>query len=237
MTIIRSLLFLVGMTVWTILMGLICVPALIGPERWAQAAVLAWSRGAVGWARMAAGIKFRVRGLDNIPAGPAIIAAKHQSAWETFALLTLLPDTRVVMKRSILLIPFIGWYLFAAGHLPIDRSGNARALRVMLARVQRLKARNLRLLIFPEGTRVAPGAAPKLLVGALALAKLARLPIVPVALNSGLLWQRNGFLKFPGTIDVLVLPPLAAGMEKTAQLDALHLAINVDPRAGAASPC
>ncbi len=230
MNVLRSILLNFGLSLWATLVGVICLPALAKPA-WANAIVLMWSRGAVTWTRMVMGIHYRIHGMEHLPSGPCIIAAKHQSAWETFALLTIFPNTRVVLKRSILLLPFIGWYLFGAKHLAIDREGNAKTLRAMLARLKTLKANNTRLLIFPEGTRVHVGDAPPLLIGALGLAKLSRLPIVPISLNSGQVWPRNGFFKKPGIIDIRVFPPLDSALEKSELLTALHTTINTDPRA------
>jgi 1-acyl-sn-glycerol-3-phosphate acyltransferase len=230
MNFLRSTILNFGLCFWATLVGLVCLPSLMRPA-WANAIVLMWSRGAVAWTGLVMGIQYRVHGMEHLPAGPCIIASKHQSAWETFALLTIFPNTRVVMKKSILWLPFIGWYLFGAQHLAIDREGNAKTLRAMLARLKILKANNTRLLIFPEGTRVHVGQAPPLLIGALGLAKLSRLPIVPVSLNSGDVWPRNSFIKYPGIIDVRVFPPLDAGLEKAALLAALHSAINTDPGA------
>jgi 1-acyl-sn-glycerol-3-phosphate acyltransferase len=233
MNFLRSIFLNFGLWLWAVCVGVCCLPTLIRPA-WTQATILMWSRGATAWTRLIMGIEYHVHGLENLPAGACIIASKHQSAWETFALLTVIPNMRVVMKKSILWLPFIGWYLYAAQHLAIDRTGNAKTLREMLVKLKKLKNTDTRLLIFPEGTRVYVGQSPDLLIGALGLAKLGRLPIVPVSLNSGLVWPRNSFFKKPGIIDVRICPPLDARLEKTDLLVALHRAINLEPATGAA---
>jgi 1-acyl-sn-glycerol-3-phosphate acyltransferase len=231
MNFFRSILLNFGLWLWAIFVGVCCLPTLMRPA-WAHATILMWSRGAAFWTRLVMDIEYRVHGLEDLPTGACIIASKHQSAWETFALLTIIPNMRVVLKKSILWLPFIGWYLYAAQHLAIDRTGSAKTLREMLVKLKKLKSTDTRLLIFPEGTRVHVGQSPDLLIGALGLAKLGRLPIVPVSLNSGLVWQRNSFFKKPGIIDVRICPPLDANLDKADLLIALHRAINVDPVTG-----
>jgi 1-acyl-sn-glycerol-3-phosphate acyltransferase len=226
---LRSLVFNVGLWLWTALVGIVGLPTLLGPYSWSTAAILVWARGVLAWARFAVNMDVRISGLENLPATSVILAAKHQSAWETFGLIALIPNAVVIMKRTVLFIPLIGWYLLSSGHLPIDRAGNATALRKMLKLIARAKSQSRHILIFPEGTRVPVGAAPELKIGALALARQGKMPIVPVSLDTGRVWPRNSFRKYPGVISIHVHPPLAYNLEKQLLLSQLHRAINTDP--------
>jgi 1-acyl-sn-glycerol-3-phosphate acyltransferase len=229
MIFIRSVIFNIGLWLWTAFVGLVCLPTLIGPYTWSAGAIQFWIRGVLAWARLSVGMHVQVSGLENLPATPAILAAKHQSAWETFGLIGLIPNAVVIMKRTVLLLPVVGWFLYAAGHLPIDRSANARALRKMLKLLARARAQGRHVLIFPEGTRVPVGAAPELKIGALALARQGKLDIVPISLDSGRVWPRNSFRKYPGIISVHIHPALPCTLDKQTLLRDLHAAINSDP--------
>jgi 1-acyl-sn-glycerol-3-phosphate acyltransferase len=226
---LRSLLFNVGLVVWTACVGIFGLPTLLGPGRWSTGAILVWSRGVLAWAKFSVNIDVRISGLENLPDTSVILASKHQSAWETFGLIALIPNAVVIMKRTVLLIPLIGWYLLSSGHLPIDRGGNATALRKMLKLMARAKSQGRHILIFPEGTRVPVGAAPELKIGALALARQGKMPIVPVSLDTGRVWPRNSFRKYPGVISIRVHPPLAYNLDKPLLLRQLHHSINTDP--------
>jgi 1-acyl-sn-glycerol-3-phosphate acyltransferase len=156
------------------------------------------------------------RGTENIPRGSCIVACKHQSAWETFALYAVLDDPIYVLKRELMWIPLFGWYMSKAGLIPIDRGAGMAALSRMTARAQRATAgpRPRQLVIFPEGTRRAPGAAPSYKSGIVHLYARAGLPCVPAALNSGLFWPRRSLIRRPGTIIVEFLPPIAPGYDR-----------------------
>jgi 1-acyl-sn-glycerol-3-phosphate acyltransferase len=229
MVFIRSLIFNIGLALWAGLVGFVCLPALIMPYQAPTAAMQFWIKGVIFWARLCVGIRVTVTGLENLPAESAIVASKHQSAWETFGIMWIVPNGVLIMKRAILLIPVIGWYLYAAGHLPIDRNANANTLRKMLKLMQRAKSQKRHILIFPEGTRVPVGQSPDLQVGVLGLARQGKLPIVPVSLNSGKVWPKNSFLKYPGTIAVHFHPPLPYDLDKKSLLRQLHAAINSNP--------
>jgi 1-acyl-sn-glycerol-3-phosphate acyltransferase len=180
-------------------------------------------------AAVIAGITWEVRGSHHIPAGPALFAFKHQSAWETLAVPVLLPAPAMVIKRELFWVPFYGWFAKRAGMIGIDRSAGSRALRRMLQAARRAKADGRPVVIFPQGTRTVPrirgGAAKPYQPGVAALYGELDLPAVPVALNSGLFWGRRAFRKEPGRIIVEYLPPIAPGLAKREFLRRLEGAI------------
>jgi 1-acyl-sn-glycerol-3-phosphate acyltransferase len=163
-----------------------------------------WARLLVAAAERICGIRYRVIGAENVPRHPCIILSKHQSAWETLAFQVIFPPQAWVVKRELLRIPFFGWGLAMLDPIAIDRGSGARALRQMLEQGRDRLARGLCIVIFPEGTRVAPGARREYRAGGAWLASKTEAPVVPVALNSGAVWRRHAFLKYPGTITVSI---------------------------------
>jgi 1-acyl-sn-glycerol-3-phosphate acyltransferase len=155
-----------------------------------------------------------IRGREHIPEGAVLVAGKHQSMWETFALLPLFDDPAMVLKRELVFIPLFGWFIPKFRMIPVERGSGARALKRMLAAAEAAKKMNRQIIIFPEGTRRAPGAPPDYKPGAAALYLRLGLPCVPFALNSGLFWPRRSFLRYPGTIVLEFLPPLPPGLSR-----------------------
>ena len=184
---------------------------LIASERLAIGYARLWARTALFLLRALAGIRVEVRGRGNIPHGAALVAAKHQSAFETFALFPILPAPTLVMKSELRRIPLFGRFTEIAGMIEVDRAKGSTALRDMVHRCREEAAKGRQIVIFPEGTRRPPGAEPAYQPGIALLYKGLDLPTVPVALNSGLYWPRRSFLKYPGTIVIEFLPPVEAG--------------------------
>src|SRR5947209_7654814 len=181
------------------------------------------------WARMNSwllraicGITAEFRGLEKIPPGPLIVACKHQSLWETFALVPLFADPAYIMKRELMWIPFFGWYTWKAGMIAIDRSKGSQALPEMNARARRELARNRPIIIFPEGTRRPAGAEPKYKYGVARLYSELSVACIPIALNSGLFWPRRSMHRYPGTILVEVLDPIPSGLGQEAFFERLQ---------------
>jgi len=172
-----------------------------------------WGRTNLVLLRMVCGTTVEWRGLDRIPPGPVLVAAKHQSLWETFALLTLFPDPTYIVKRELLWIPFFGWYARRAGMIAVDRGGGKPALIAMAGRVRAALAAGRQVIVFPEGTRRPPGAEPRYKYGIAHLYAEGVAPCIPIALNSGLFWPRRKFLRYPGTITVEILDPVAPGLD------------------------
>lgn len=154
------------------------------------------------------GIKFRVIGAENVPSEPCVILSKHQSAWETFAFQLIFPPQVYVIKRELLWIPFFGWGLAMCSPIAINRGAGPRAARQMLSQGKDRLARGFCVIVYPEGTRVAPGTRGKYQSSGSAIAIHAGVPVLPVAHNAGRCWRRNAFLKLPGTITVSIGPPL-----------------------------
>lgn len=190
------------------------LPALILPRRVVVAVGDFWCRLVLGTLRLTCGITHEIRGLEHLPREACIIASKHQSAWDTLIFSGIIRDRSFVVKRELMWIPVYGWLLNKAGMVPIDRAAGAKALRGMI-RVARAKlAQERSIIVFPEGTRMAPGAHRPYLPGVAALYTQLGVPVVPVALNSGLYWGRRAFVKRPGRITLEILPPIAPGLTR-----------------------
>jgi 1-acyl-sn-glycerol-3-phosphate acyltransferase len=200
----------------------IVLPTLVMPRRAIIAVAKFWARTNLWLLRTVSGIDVEFRGLEKIPPGPLLISAKHQSTWETFALLPLLRDPAYIMKRELMWIPFFGWYTWKAGMIPVDRSRGSQALSEMNSRVRRALADDRQIIIFPEGTRRPPGAEPRYKYGVAHLYAETGVPCVPIALNSGLFWPRRSIFRYPGTIRVEVLDPIPPGLDKEAFLARLQ---------------
>lgn len=184
----------------------------------------AWARLALWVLRVVCGVKFEVTGLENLPVGGVILAAQHQSAFDTLVWFTLLDRPSYVMKQELRAMPIVGGLLEPAGQIAIDRAGGATALRALIEQVRAAGAAGRQVIIFPEGTRVAPGATAALHPGIVAIARATGLPVVPVATDSGRYWARDAIRKRPGTIRIKLFPALPAGLDRAAMLAALHAA-------------
>jgi len=167
-----------------------------------------WARLVIRLARAVCGIRWQVEGREYLPAGPAIIFAKHQSAWETFAFQDIFPMQTWVLKRELLCIPFFGWGLALLKPIAIDRDAGRKAVVQIIEQGQKRLQRGVWIVVFPEGTRVAPGTTRRYGIGGAALAADSGYPVVPVAHNAGSFWPRSGFLKKPGTIRVVIGPTI-----------------------------
>jgi 1-acyl-sn-glycerol-3-phosphate acyltransferase len=181
-----------------------------------------WGRTNLVLLRVIAGIDYEVRGREKIPRGPIIVASKHQSAWETFALLPLFDNPLFIVKRELMWIPIFGWLMRKGRMVPVDRGAGSQALVDMTERARVELADGRQLIIFPEGTRRPAGAEPRYKFGVAHLYAVEGVPCVPVALNSGLLWPRRSLRLKPGTVIVEILDPIAPGLDKDAFFKRLH---------------
>jgi 1-acyl-sn-glycerol-3-phosphate acyltransferase len=163
-------------------------------------------------------IDFRVIGAEHIPSQPCVVLSKHQSAWETFAFQVIFPPQVYVIKRELLWIPFFGWGLAMCSPIAINRSAGPRAARQMLSQGKDRIARGFWVIVYPEGTRVAPGTHATYQSSGSAIAIHAGAPVVPVAHNAGCFWRRNAFLKLPGTITVSIGQAIDSRGRKAADL-------------------
>ncbi len=211
---LRSLLFAAAFYVVTALFLLGGSWLLFAPRAWAMVALRAHARICCWLLRVVAGVNMEVRGAENLPAAPCLVVAKHQSAWETFALIPLLSDPAIVLKDELKWIPFYGWFCVKFAHILVKRDKAAVALKAMIADAQDRVAHRREVVIFPEGTRRPPGADPDYKPGYVALYEALAVPCVPVALNSGLYWPRRSVMRYPGTIVIEFLPPFAPGLPR-----------------------
>jgi 1-acyl-sn-glycerol-3-phosphate acyltransferase len=167
-----------------------------------------WSQLIIGAAASICGVRYRVTGREHLPSQPCVVMSKHQSAWETIAFQLIFPPQVMVTKRELLWIPFFGWGLAVLAPIAIDRTAGRRALKRMLQQGTDRLTRGFWVIVFPEGTRVAPGERRTYRMGGAAIALHASVPVLPVAHNAGALWPRNAFLKRPGLITVSIGKPL-----------------------------
>ncbi len=211
---LRSLLFAVAFYAVTALFLLLGAWLLLAPRAWAMQGLKAHGLVCLTLLRWIAGIRLEVRGRENLPDGPYLVAAKHQSAWDTFALIPLFRDPAIVLKEELKWIPLYGWFCQKFEHILVKRERAAVALKAMVADAKARAAEDREVLIFPEGTRTPPGAAADYKPGVVALYEGLALPCVPLALNSGLYWPRRQFTRYPGTIVVEMLPAIPPGLPR-----------------------
>jgi 1-acyl-sn-glycerol-3-phosphate acyltransferase len=224
-TLLRSLLFNAAFFCSSAVIAVLAVPLLAAPRGAMRWVTRQWVWIVIALLRRICGVRLDLRGLENIPPGAAVIAAKHQSAFDTIVWFALVPDAAYVMKKELLAIPLYGWHARKAGMIPVDRSGGGAALRGMLRSAQAAVAAGRQVVIFPEGTRTAPGQRLPYQPGVVAIAAGTAAPVIPVATDSGRVWGRRAFLKRPGTIRISALPALSPDMPRAALLRALEQAI------------
>lgn len=214
MTLLRSLLFNVLFYLNTLVWLFIGLPTFFLPYRATIWVARTWGRVNVALLRVA-GITFELRGREKIPPGALIVASKHQSTWETFALLTLFDNPLFILKRELQWIPFFGWLLIKGRMVPVNRGAGSQALADMTERARIELSHRRQLIIFPEGTRRPAGAEPRYKYGVAHLYAAAGVPCLPVALNSGVFWPRRRALMLkPGTVIVEILDPIMPGLDK-----------------------
>lgn len=208
MATIRSLLFSIAMIVSTVVTALVLVVLLPTPFAWRSRAAGVYAGFVISALKSLCGIDYRVEGRENIPQGPAIIFSKHQSTWETYALQLIFPAQTWVLKRELMWVPFFGWGLAALKPVAIDRQAGRQAVKQIIEQGKQRLAEGIWITIFPEGTRIAPGQYKRWGIGGAVLAENTGAPVVPVAHNAGELWGRRAFVKRPGTVRVIIGPPI-----------------------------
>jgi len=205
-----NILFYVVLAFWVI----VGLPTYLMPRKAILNVAKYWGLSSIWLMRVICNTRVEYRGLDKIPQGPLIVAAKHQSVWETFALLQFFDQPLYILKRELTWIPLFGWYLIKADMIAIDRSAGARSLREMARAAREEVRRGRQLIIFPEGTRRPVGAEPSYKSGVAVIYADCDEPCLPVALNAGLFWPRRSFMRYPGTIVVEFLDPLPPGLPR-----------------------
>ena len=192
------------------------IPTYALPRRTFMTIAKSWGHTSVWLMRVVVGIRVAYRGLEKIPPGALLVASKHQSVWETFALLPLFDDPAYIFKRELMWIPIFGWYAWKSRMIPVDRGARGGAVAGMIERALAELARGRQIIIFSEGTRTAPGAPPAYKQGTAHLYAATGVACLPIALNSGLFWPRRKFMRHPGTIVLEVLDPIPPGLGKDA---------------------
>jgi 1-acyl-sn-glycerol-3-phosphate acyltransferase len=209
-SLIYNVLFYLLLAFWVV----VGIPTFLMPRSGILTIARNWARSSIWLMRVVCNIKVEYRGLEKIPKGPLIVASKHQSMWETFALLQFFNQPLFIVKRELRWIPFFGWYLIKSNMIGVDRSAGGRALLQMARRAGEQVRRGRQLIIFPEGTRTPVGAPPHYKTGVAQIYVDCGVPCVPVALNSGLFWPRRTFMRYPGTLVVEFLDPLPPGLSR-----------------------
>jgi 1-acyl-sn-glycerol-3-phosphate acyltransferase len=216
--VVRSLLFFVLQAALTVIWSILSLLTFPFAPLTRYRIITAWSRIVVWLAATLCGVRYRVLGLENLPAQPSIVLAKHQSAWETLAFEVFLPPQVWVLRRSLLRVPFFGWGLAMMNPIAIDRGAGIQALKQTLEQGRDRLRNGFWIVIFPEGTRIAPGARGRYHVGGAWLAVQTGAQVVPIAHNAGYLWGKNAFVKRPGTITVSIGAPIAPQGMKAEEL-------------------
>jgi len=209
-SLIYNVLFYALLIAWLI----VAIPTFVMRRSAIMTLARLWSRQSTWLLRVVCNVKVEFRGVEKIPKGPLVVASKHQSMWETFALLQVLEQPLYILKRELTRIPFFGWYLIKAGMISVDRSAGGRALLKMVRQASEEVRNGRQLIIFPEGTRKAPGAPPDYKPGIAQLYASCRTNCLPVALNSGLFWPRRTFMRYPGTLVVEFLDLVPPGLPR-----------------------
>ena len=230
MTALRSWAFTLYLWGSALVLGVFCLPALASP-RASMAVSKFWAAGCLHALRLLCGLGYRVEHPERLPTGAALVAVKHQSMWETLALTVLLDRPCFVLKEELARIPIFGWYCRRDGFVFIDRSAGAKALRAMTTAAKDAAARGAQIVIFPEGTRVAPGQSAPYQPGVAALARAMDAACVPVAHDSGLYWRHPSVRRLPGTITLQVFEPIPAGTPRPELMARLEGVIEPATRA------
>ena len=218
----RSVVFSAFFLFWTIVPAFLFIWVVLLPRPYVNATIRRWQWIATQSARVLAGIDYKVEGWENVPDGACIIAAKHQSAWETCLLHVLFLNPAIVLKIELTRIPVWGWFAKASGLIPIDRKGGVKSLAVMRQATASAVADGRKIVIFPQGTRVKPLVRLPYKVGVAAMYQDVNLPVVPMALNSGLFWPKGSFWKKAGTITIRFLPAIPSGLSRSEMMRRLQ---------------
>jgi len=222
---LRSLVFNVLFYVVFLFWSLIALPTFLMPRAAMLRVASWWAKTNIMLMRAICGIKVEFRGVEKIPKGPLIVACKHQSMWETISLLHFFEAPFFVVKRELKFIPLFGLFIIKTDMVAIDRAAGGRALLAVMRRAAEEVKRGRQFVIFPEGTRTAPGAPPHYKAGVGLIYSDCGVPCLPVALNSGLFWPRRTFMRYPGTLVVEFLDPIPPGLKRDEFLHRVETAI------------
>ena len=212
--ILRSVFFYLLLGFWTILMGLICLPYLILPSYYLNKPIKIWISVIFSFLKYICKIEHKIEGRGNIPSEAILVASKHQSAFETFALFYYIPKATFIHKKQLFFIPIFGQYLKKINMISINRKGGASAMRSMLKQTKEKISHGYSIIIFPEGTRKKPGERPEYKSGFVGIYNEIKTQILPVAVNSGKFWPKHTFIKKPGKIIIKFLPTINSQLSR-----------------------
>ena len=216
--ILKSILFYLFLGFWTILMGLLCLPYLFIPSYYLNKPIKIWISGIFILLKYICNITHEVQGAENIPLKAVLVASKHQSAFETFALFYYLPQAIFIHKKQLFFIPIFGQYLKKINMISIDRTGGASTIRLMLKLTKEKILLGFSIIIFPEGTRKKPGEKPDYKTGFIGIYNEMKTQILPVAVNSGKCWPKHTFIKKSGKIIIKFLPLITSNLPRNQVL-------------------
>jgi 1-acyl-sn-glycerol-3-phosphate acyltransferase len=222
---LRSLVFNVLFYAVLVCLAIMALPTFFMPVRALLTVAGWWAKATLFLMRLICNIKVEFRGIEKIPKGPLVVVAKHQSFWETFALMQFFDRPIFILKRQLIYIPVFGQFLIKTGMIAIDRSAGVKALLDMTRRARATVRSGCQLVIFPEGTRRPPGAPPDYKTGFAQIYSACGVQCLPIALNSGLFWPRRTFMRYPGTLVVEFLDPLPPGLSKDEYISRVRSAI------------
>ena len=226
MMILRSILFYLFMTIWTLFIAITGSIFLIKPNKYLYYVCRIWSKGLLIALQIICNIRYRIIGKNNLPKPPYIVASKHQSAFETILFWQMFLPPIYVLKKELTKIPFFGWYLIRLGMIYINRSSQSQALKHTIAETKKALDKNMVIIIFPEGTRTEPGhRSERYFPGIKALYSSSDAPVVPIALNSGVCWPGKKFVMKPGLVTIKILEPIKPGMDKDKFMTQLNSTI------------
>lgn len=223
----RSTVFNFSFFLWTFIIMAVGSPLLLGNSRTVKIVARGWAHGVAWLARVLVGIRWQVEGREHLPHGACIIASQHQSAWETFMMYLIVPRPAYILKKELTYIPLFGWYIARVRAIAVNRKGGASALKDMVRQAVNRLENGRQVVIYPHGTRLRPGQAKPLQPGVAAIYSAAKdFPVVPMTLNSGQCWPKNGWLKTPGTITVRFHPAIPAGQKRDVLMQRLDAVLN-----------
>lgn len=218
--VLRALIFHIGLIIVVVFINTTALLLIFAPFSWRYRYITFQSHFIIAWAKLIHGIRYQVIGQENLPKTPCVVLCKHQSTWETLFLQKLLPCQSWILKREILWIPFFGWGAALLEPIAINRQDHSKTKYIIKAAINRLK-KGRWMVIFPEGTRVAPHEKHPYSKGGAAISIVSGYPVVPIAHNAGFFWPKNSFIKRPGTISVVIGKPIEPGQLKAQELTAI----------------
>ena len=219
MLVFKSIIFYISLLIWTLFMGIICIPFLLLPNKFLKLPTKIWIKVIFIFLKNICNITHKIEGMENFPNEAVLITCKHQSAFETLALYYYLKDCFFVHKKELFLIPVFGQYLYKTNMVSIDRTGGTKTMRKMLDDVKLKLASGSSIIIFPEGTRKIPGSKPDYKTGFIGIYNHTKKKILPIALNSGLCWPKHNWVLKSGIITIKILPIINENYDKKTVLN------------------